>query len=444
MPGVWETEAEWHRLKRELGEWRTRRLLVDTEGQHRSQIETAHMLIDRALAELHGPIAALPAADARSVEQCRVHDRRLAWLRRVWNFFRERFDQRDDPALAPLLRAADELVWSCHREPLAAMAGAVDGGPSPLAYVEPGLTPEVFPHGLVPASLRRDVDAAFLRASLEALPFAVVRVPSSSVTSPWWLVHLGHEVGHVIDGRLLGYPARVAIVERIALDERAARDWTQWSGEVFADLYAALMLGPWALWALAIAEAQERESMLAPRDLYPPPAVRLLVMAHACEAIGDSLKSLRDDIAAWQGLVAPQPEALAQVRAGVAVVDALLAHVVYGRTWVSLTGHDPARWKASSLQAWAGRLSQRPAQVTGKPRREWARELIAAGVMRRKAGELTGRDFEGDALAADLLTWLPVVREPGTRAASGPAPATGAAQHGIALARQLMEAEPLS
>jgi hypothetical protein len=83
--------------------------------------------------------------------------------------------------------------------------------------------------------------------------------------------------------------------------------------------------------------------------------------------------------------------------------------------------------------------------VTGKPRRVWARELIAAAVMRRKAGELAGRDFDGGALAADLLTWLPVVREPGTRAAGAPAAATGdAAQHGVALARHLIEAVPLS
>jgi hypothetical protein len=444
MPGVWETEAEWHRLKRELDAWHQHRQRADGEGLHRSQLETAHTLLDRALAELHAPIAALAGDPARSLAQCRVHDRRLVWLRRVFDFFRQRFDQRDEPTLGPVLRAADEVVWSCHREPLAASSrgvGAVE--PPPLAYVEPGLTPEVFPHGLVPAALRRDVDAAFLRASLESLPFAVVRVPASCASAPWWLAHLGHEVGHVIDERFLGYAARSALVAGLHLDTAAAARWTQWSGEVFADLYAALMLGPWALWALAMAETQDEPTMCEPRDGYPAPVVRLLLVTHACEALGCALAAVQDEVTRWKAIVAPRPELLAEVRVGARVVDALLGHPVHGQAWTALTAHDASRWKTSSLQAWTTRLAQRPARVTGKVKRAWAREVVAAGVLRRKTGEALGRGFDGEGLASDLLAWLPAVREPGTRAtaaSAGPA----AARHGVALARQLMEAEPLS
>ncbi len=340
MPGAWESEAEWRRLKRELDAWRARRVRADALGQHRSQLDAAFTLVDRVLAELRVAMASMTGAGASLAEQARVHDRRLAWLRRLWDFFRERFDQRDDPALGAVLTGADEVVWSCHREPFAALvsiAGA-ESGPPPLAYVEPSLTPEVFPNGLVPGALRRDIDAPFLRRALDQLPFAVVRVPASCVTAPWWLIHLGHEVGHVVDARLLGYSERAALVQALGLDARAADDWTQWSGETFADMYAALMHGQWALWALATAETHDAAAMVARRDSYPPPVVRLLVMAHACQVLGASLTDVESDIAAWRVMAEADPALSAQVRDGQRVVEAMLGHEVRRTRMVNADG----------------------------------------------------------------------------------------------------------
>ena len=116
MPGIGETDAEWRRLKRELAAWRVHRAAGDPDGHHRSQLEGCVALIDGALDELHAPIAALTTADPRLVEHCRARDRRLVWPRRVWQFFRHRFDQRDDAGLAPTLRAAALQAWV---EPLA-------------------------------------------------------------------------------------------------------------------------------------------------------------------------------------------------------------------------------------------------------------------------------------------------------------------------------------
>ena len=95
MPGAWESLAEWRRLKRELDAWRVRRVRADTLGQHRSQLDAAYALVDRVLAELRVAMASMTGEGASSAEQSRVHDRRLAWLRRLWDFFRERFDQRE-------------------------------------------------------------------------------------------------------------------------------------------------------------------------------------------------------------------------------------------------------------------------------------------------------------------------------------------------------------
>jgi hypothetical protein len=443
MPGVWETDAEWRRLKHELQAWREHRVRADTLGQHRSQLGAAGTLIDRALDELRVPFSTLTGTGPTIAEACRIHDRRLAWLRRLWNFFRERFDQRDDPTLAPLLRGADEVVWSCHREPMSALdsPGGPPTTPPPLPYVEPETTPEVFPHGLVPGALRRDVDAPFLRRTLEELPFAVVRVPATCVTAPWWLVHLGHEVGHVIDGQLLGYRARAALVDGIGLDAAAAADWTQWSAETFADLYAVLMHGQWAVWALSSADMHDDVGMTTRRDSYPPPAVRLLVMAHACRALGAATDDLERDETRCQNLVTRDPVLAAMAADGRRVVQALMDHEVRRAMWPTLTAWAPANWDRKALAAWVTTLGKRPSSPPARPRRAWARSLVAASVLERKHAD-DRSDFDGTGLAASLLTWLPEVREGGSRATQDVVTARVAAQ-GVSLARALMEAEPL-
>jgi hypothetical protein len=443
MPGAWESQAEWRRLKRELDAWRTRRMRADTIGQHRSQLDAAYTLVDRVLAELHVAMASMTGTGDSLADQARVHDRRLAWLRRLWDFFRERFDQRDDPALGPVLSGADEVVWSCHREPFTALTSmtANEASPPPLPYMEPSTTPEVFPQGLVPGALRRDIDAPFLRRALDQLPFAVVRVPASCVTAPWWLVHLGHEVGHVVDARLLGYAERAAIVRALGLDAHATEDWVQWSGETFADLYAALMHGQWALWALARAETHDADAMVARRDSYPSPLVRLLVMAHACRVLGASLADVDADVAAWRARAEADPALTTLCRDGQRVVEALLTHDVRRSRWPALTAWDSSQWGRPTLGAWMATLPTRPPVLTARPRRSWARALVAASIIRRKDGD-NAAAFDGESIAEDLLTWLPAVREPGSRAADVDVTSIASAQ-AVRLARDLMDAEPL-
>ncbi len=444
MPGVWETDAEWRRLKRELEAWRGQRVRADILGQHRSQIDAAFTLVDRVLDELRAPIAAMTGVGAAVAEQCRVHDRRLAWLRRLWDFFRDRFDQRDDATLAPLLRGADEVVWSCHREPFAALAGpaAPADEPPPLPYVEPGLTPEVFPHGLVPGALRRDVDAPFLRRALDQLPFAVVRVPASCVTAPWWLVHLGHEVGHVIDGRLLGYQARARLVEGLGLEATGhCRLDAMERRDVRGHCTRCSCTASGRSGRSRAADAHDEAAMLAPRDSYPPPAVRLLVMARACGVLGASTAEVQAEIAAWQALVARDPALVAMVESGDRVVRALIGQDVRRAPWTTLAAWEPSQWDRTALGAWTRTLARRPAAAPARTRRASARALVAASLLRRKDGEIAS-GFDGGAVGDDLLAWLPAMREPGSRATHDGVTANVAAQ-GLALARDLMDAEPL-
>ena len=248
----------------------------------------------------------------------------------------------------------------------------------------------------------------------------MVRVPATCATAPWWLVHLGHEVGHVVDERLLGYQARSTLVASLQLPAASAAEWTQWSGELFADLYAMLMHGPWALWALATVEQRDDDAMRAPRDAYPPAVVRLLVLAHACRALGYRLDRWRPLFDRWTALVAADPMAQAQVGEGGRVASALLAHCVDGGDLAALVDHVPERWAAGgAMSAWAHRLPMVKADQVPAAELVSAREVVAAAVMRRSIADAATLRREGPSLAAGMLRWLPLVREPGTRAGSG-------------------------
>lgn len=54
--------------------------------------------------------------------------------RRVWEFFRDMFAQRDDDRLNGLLKAADKTIWSCYHYALL-KAGQPKHGPAPLAFM---------------------------------------------------------------------------------------------------------------------------------------------------------------------------------------------------------------------------------------------------------------------------------------------------------------------
>ena len=153
----------------------------------------------------------LALSEGAIYEACRTCDLRLLWLRRVWDFFREKFDQRDGD-LADTLRAADEIVWSCYRQVFdraKQIAPQLTAGPAPLPFIEPRYSPSTFPADLVPAGLQSEIDKPFLREHLNRLPVPVVRLQPACVSGPWWLVYAAHEVGHNVHYDLLPEQAMV-------------------------------------------------------------------------------------------------------------------------------------------------------------------------------------------------------------------------------------------
>ncbi|RYZ39009.1 MAG: hypothetical protein EOO71_21670 [Myxococcaceae bacterium] len=421
------------RLRRELGSlrvgfaaWLKLRRQQDVTEQHASQFTAIEACIDGAASGLtkHLDMLDLDLPRGEFAELCRRHDLRILWLRRLWQYFRERIDQRDDARLAPLLRAADEVVWSAwrsvfERAPLLGLS--VTGGPAPLPFIDLEHSPAATPRSWVSRELRRD-GGPLLAEHLERLPIALIHLPVASVASPWWLVFIGHEVGHHVQhhlGLVKGFEVQLKqAVLQSATDLKledpglAAERWGRWSQEVFADVYSVVSFGVAAVRALTEFEEHPDARMGEPRERYPSAAVRLHLMARTAEKLGlpgvqASLNGLDP-----RALITGQEAAEEDLRLVDAVVEASLAELP--GTDVSLTEllgfnarHFELRWPAIPT----------PFDVTG-PRRMAGAALDAWA--RTEAAPVAGDTAALDILADTVKQLLGENRLPGRRGGAKP------------------------
>ena len=171
------------------------------------------------------------------------------------------------------------------------LGAALKPGPAPLPFIEPLYSPEAFPIELVPGDLKDSlVGKDFLRTYLNKLPLPVVRLPPTCVLAPWTLVLIGHETGHHIQHDLALVSWFREQVERIIREHGGtasdATRWKSWSQEIFADIFSVLVMGPWAVMAMAELELNTVAVMLTSRSLYPAPAVRLQLLAETATRLG--------------------------------------------------------------------------------------------------------------------------------------------------------------
>jgi hypothetical protein len=440
-----QTQLELRSLRRDISDWVDLRAAGDPAGQYHSQLEAIRSLLEAALGELEEKRRAVPLADpAQAYHEYRALDLRALWLRRVWLFFREKFDQRDDERLGPVLRAADEIVWSCYSQPLARLKpqGAAIG-PVPLPYIEPRYSPEAFPAELVPPGLKSEIDAAFLSAHLRELPVAVVRLPPSCVTSPWWLIYLGHEVGHHVSAQAFRRPRLLEILDRLSLAAEDGERWSRWLDELFADVFSVLTMGPWAVWAMVELELKRPAEMLSRRGAYPPPAVRLLLLAEAARRLGLTEPSMLRGVP-LAAAVAGDKDASRDKEIGGRLIEALLAEPLQGMTWGALFDFKagaPSPWSpGQDVGHWLGVLrAEDPIQVAPAKKTKRAARLIASGAVAAIEHSLSLP--EGDAggfrarIGARMLALCPEVREVGRRGAKAEGDATTA---GAKLGRALL------
>ena len=162
--------------------------------------------------------------------------------------------------------------------------------PAPLTYIEAQSSPAALmrddrlPYGL---RLTTDVKSAeFVAEFVQSLPVPVLALPPWCVEAPWWLVYVGHEIGHhVLHDLELTDEIAAAVKQAAPADANA---WAVCSEEIFADFYSVLTMGPWAIWALVEAVwgpdvwMVERQTDLG----YPAPAIRLLLMRETATRFG--------------------------------------------------------------------------------------------------------------------------------------------------------------
>ncbi len=403
-----------HRLEEAIKAWLKRRRALDTRQQYSTQLASIESLLKTIQCRLSKDFGHLDAASAPGefYDSCARFDRRVVWLERLWRFFQAKFDQRDDSEFGPLLAAADEVVWSCYsqvfdRAKALGLAVRTTPGPAPLPFVESRYSPEAFPAELVPPDLKSEVEVGMLREHLNRMPAPVVRVPASCAASPWWLVCLGHEVGHHIQYDLLPDRKLVAgfrdsiekAVEKKTGDTAEAQRWGGWSREIFADMFSVFCMGPWAVWAMVELEMNQPSIMSAPREDYPPPVTRLALLARAADQATESTAGSD----ALRGMVAAAPDGVADAVLGVALGE--LPGV--GKTLPDLCDFDSADF-SQTVPWWQDKFRRRTDE-TPSPHPRLARLLTASavGAWEKIAGGLTDAQLE-DAradLAGRYLDW---------------------------------------
>jgi hypothetical protein len=296
-----QTLRELLRLSRELDAWYEARTNADSRKQYASQLKAVYGEVRDAAKAIENHIGNISTDVTAPVEnvyaRCAEDDRRTIWLWRSWNFFREKFDQRDDLRFIKILKAADEVVWSCYKP---FFSGAdTKRVPAPLPFIGPAYSPMAVTteRGFSQDEIE---DKSLLQRYFDTLPIPTLELPVNTDTMPWNLVLVGHETGHFIQRAVQEDFAYIGTL-RVAVSQAAtamgaskedAMKWGGWSQEIFADWYSVLTMGQWALWVLGQYLLTEEHRMLDRQTNYPPPLVRLAfiaAMADACKLPGKAM-----------------------------------------------------------------------------------------------------------------------------------------------------------
>jgi hypothetical protein len=165
------------------------------------------------------------------------------------------------------------------------------------------LAPEISPRALPRELLRIELGVSPY-GDPSQLPIPLVKLPPICAVAPWWLVYLGHEVGHQVlhDLKLMSdFNRKIQLAAGIspqALDDGTSNSvWGKWSEEIFADAFSVYMMGADAAWAVSELILDEDLRMLSSKTPnYPPPVVRLALLSGLVNALGLKDLNVQDDV----------------------------------------------------------------------------------------------------------------------------------------------------
>ncbi len=430
---IGQSRLEVERFCEDFTGWLARWRAADRFSQYVSQLDAVEGVVEENLglirSELDGLSPSLPVRDVYDV--CLVVDRQLVWVRRFWSYFREKWNQRDDPQVGTVLAAADEVVWSSYAPVFRRLDVPV--GPPPLPFISSEFSAHAVARRHPPGDLRRS-DRLLLQ-TLGRLPVAVVGLPEACVASPWWLIVLPHEVGHQVafevDGgrvpKAVGELAASAAVRATGM-ALADGDWQSWGHELFADAFAGAMVGGAHLWALSELEGGGDEMLVRRVSGYPPPLVRQAVAADLLRLYGLSEAEALPPVPVLPTLAEldvpddARERVGRQLAAATAVAEALVEEPIVAD--LGLRDLLPPRLAQIGGSGACGRWRRAlagDAEPQAEPELEAAR-LATAGALAEWAATMAESDEEARLARAvrlrdRMLDVVPYCREEGTRAA---------------------------
>jgi hypothetical protein len=336
-----ELDCKLSSLGVELSSWLAESEAAGTLEKHHTQI--------RAVARtLNTPIEAVrrSLSDARTqglLAQAMDLEAMVLELHRIWGFFRDKLALRYVGHFAGPLVAIDELAWRCY-QPAQELVANGRGREPPLVYLGGAASPLTIERG---KRFERDDDEwAFAAAAIQSLPVPVVGIPWFQVSHLPDTPMIAHEVGHDVEVDL-GLTKKVLNLIGAAVPEERRPLWLQWAGEVFADVYGAVAMGPAFSSTLADFLADDREAIAeetrvdGDRNPYPTSALRLLLSAAvlACTGFGDEAARVRARV---------PPHALPEYQDDVAAVACALIAGPYAAIpgpLTELVGFGDDRWR---------------------------------------------------------------------------------------------------
>jgi hypothetical protein len=232
----------------------------------------------------------LTGDDGAVYVQCRLADERLHYVRRLWRYYADKFDQRAGPEDDPrtqTLRAADEVIWSCWKTALKNLGAAPEFyAPAPIAYFAAQFSASTNHRADYPPDLDPDLHKLFADHVRE-LSIPVIALPPGCQRRPWWLVVAAHEIGHHVQWALSGVQKRTSEAIAAAVGGSFAGRWQPWHEELFADACAVLLTGRAVMWAISELETRPAPaSGMTWNHRYPPRVVRLAVVRTVAEKAG--------------------------------------------------------------------------------------------------------------------------------------------------------------
>jgi hypothetical protein len=422
-----ESLDELRTLDGEIAAWHARWDVSYAISRHRTQLDLLAGLTRGLIGILVDETSKIDmTGDAGVVyAECRQADERLHYVRKLWRYYADKFDQRAGPENDPVTRtlcAADEVIWSCWKTAVMSLGAPPEFRmPAPLAYLSAQFSASTTHRDTYPPDLRPSLHGVF-EGHVRQLSIPLIALPPVCQRRPWWLVIAAHEVGHHVQWAWPRISERAKEAITAVGDGSLTLRWLNWYEELFADACAVLLTGPAAIWA--ITELEMRPAPAPSTGRYPPPLVRLAVARAVAERAGieDSALQAQEDHAPTSSLPGDQDGELAELLGAVpAVAGALLgATSDSGAELLGLASLTAHAYDDGIIGYWAGALLGQeppvPEESLGAARFCVAGSVTAWQWVARRDG--TDQDLADRTafLAEQVRRVLPDCAEPGTRA----------------------------